>query len=396
MTTVPLSFEPEWLSVEGVTSPKLAATWCRLVIRVDEQAVTRVEDLDGRTSRQGIFVSAYPLAEWIATHWWMLRSHVRGAAALEVASVGSRALSRMPLSVHDMRSAGDGFFWPTLLILPEGQNTLLSWTPDRSPLGGRIRFVSTGRVWAASDAVQTSLASFVESVLDRLIDMGVRGTLLEEEWTAVSAADVDEARFCDTAAALGVDPYDVPEELARRIETLDALTSPGLVGELASAADPNRLSDDFSWVNRALVQLEQTRSADTSSSLAQLHQAMADRDDTSSPPWDVGWRQAASVRSLLVDQPTDRISLDGLVGHGYVASNDSALQGLGSAREGQLKLVLGSKSSPTAQRFLDARTLWRGLNTVDRPYLLTTAGTYDQRVERAFAAAAPSPGLWHC
>src|SRR4051794_9160013 len=106
-----LRIEPEWLGAEGVKSPELAATWCRLSISVDGRVVTRVEDLAANSIRSGIFCSAYPLAEWIATHWWPLRSHVRAATVLDRQPTGfdRAALSEgNGFASHDMRTAADG------------------------------------------------------------------------------------------------------------------------------------------------------------------------------------------------------------------------------------------------------------------------------------------------
>ncbi len=67
----------DWEPAEGITAPELAATWCRLEVRVAGRVVSAVEDERTSSMRRAIFTSAYPLAEWIAENWWLLRAHVR-------------------------------------------------------------------------------------------------------------------------------------------------------------------------------------------------------------------------------------------------------------------------------------------------------------------------------
>jgi hypothetical protein len=100
------------------------------------------------STRNAIVCSAYPLAEWIATHRWVLRSHVRAAGELDrlPSSINFAAPSGANgAASHDMRTAVDGFLWPRLLIVPEGRRTLLAWTADESPQAGLLRFVAEGR-----------------------------------------------------------------------------------------------------------------------------------------------------------------------------------------------------------------------------------------------------------
>jgi hypothetical protein len=75
-----LGFDVEWEAADEVTTPELAATWCRLRINVNGTSVTSVEDTRTRNLRRGVYSSAYPLAEWIAEHWWQLITHARPSA----------------------------------------------------------------------------------------------------------------------------------------------------------------------------------------------------------------------------------------------------------------------------------------------------------------------------
>jgi hypothetical protein len=388
--------EPEWLAVDGVNSPELAATWCRLSISVDGQVVTRVDDLIAHASRSGIFCSAYPLAEWIATHWWPLRSHVRPAALLERAAASGRpgALREADsLASHDLRAAGDGFLWPRLLIVPQGARTLLTWMADEASRGGPIRYVSSGQAWTWPTDVQSSLAGLVAATIDRLHEMAVAGTLLQEEWQAIATADADEAAFCDAAAALGLDPYDVSESTADSINSIGAMLSPALASEFTTAADPARIHEDLDWITRGLKRISHKPGAATAP-LRRLRD-LALHEDDDGPPWEIGWRQAQTVRRALRVVDTDPIELGEVFQHHYHETGDPSLQALASGLSGHIAIVAGARTTKPGQRFVESRALWRDLHVMDRPYLLTTAATFEQRIERAFAAEllAPASGI---
>lgn len=392
----PFALEIEWLPADGVTSPELAATWCRLSISVSGQVVTRVEDLTANSTRTGIYCAAYSLAEWVATHWWALRSHVRPAALLDRRgpAPGPLGLSDTNgVASHDMRAAGDGFLWPRMLIVPEGQRTLLAWEADVAPQADVLRFVSTGRTWASPAVVQSALASFVGAVIDRLHDMEVPRTLLEEEWQSILQADAEEVAFCDAAAALGLDPYELDDQAVGSIESLGAIMGPELVAEFAAAVDPRRIREDADWVAQGLKRISHEPGA-ARGPLAKLR-GLEHHDGAAGPPWEIGWDQARAARRILRVSDTDAIGLDGFIVHKHLASADTALQAVASGVSGRIEVVLGLSAGIAGQRFIDGRALWRSLHVRHRPSLLTTAATFEQRVERAFAAEllAPASGI---
>jgi hypothetical protein len=104
--TVGLDVNIEWLEAPGVTTPELAATWARYEIWAGNECITQVEAADG-TFRRSVYGSLYPLAQWIASNWWLLTSHVR-PSAVEARYWTWQNVGTYPwLSVHNFRSAGD-------------------------------------------------------------------------------------------------------------------------------------------------------------------------------------------------------------------------------------------------------------------------------------------------
>lgn len=169
----------EWEQADGVTAPELAATWCRLEIVVAGRHVTTVEDVRTSTVRRGVSTSAFPLAEWIAEHWRLLRRHLR-PSTVPVSAWTWQHLSLQPwLRSHNLRGAGEALPRPDLTVVPEGSVTRLVWRawPDGDP-GTHL---TSGDTDLAGGLVHEALGRFVEAVLTRLAEAGGTGTRLQQE-----------------------------------------------------------------------------------------------------------------------------------------------------------------------------------------------------------------------
>jgi hypothetical protein len=124
--TPSVRFEYEWEPAVDVRSAELASTWARFEMWVGDRCVTQVEDAASGSGRRSIYCSLYPLAEWIAFNWWALEAYVR-PSALEPEAwsyrrlVGRHSNDSRWLRQHNIRAAGDGFLWPNLSIIPEGE-----------------------------------------------------------------------------------------------------------------------------------------------------------------------------------------------------------------------------------------------------------------------------------
>jgi hypothetical protein len=247
--------EWEWEPAPSVRAPEHRATWARIEIVVGREHVTLVEDKDSASSRRSIYCPLYPLAEWVTYNWWLLRANSRPAIPVELlkrGSIGRQDPDWEGARRHCMRSIGDGFLWPNLLIVPEGSETLLRWSSDE--VHGRdrgIRYLSRGYRFVASTAVTYALSVVVESVIARLRDQGVTDVPLIDEWDAIQQADDEESQFCLAAARLGLDPYsdnDFPEDgLLKAGHEL----SGSLLDDFLDAVNPKRLDAGLSWVANA-------------------------------------------------------------------------------------------------------------------------------------------------
>ena len=192
-----LSFDVDWMDAEGVKGPELAATWASLRIQAGSSTVTLVLDERTGTVRGHLYVSLYPMAEWLATNWWFLTSEMESPFKHDDADFRRR---------HSLAANREGYAYPDLHVFPQGGLTRLVWHRGGIPWT-KTRLLEAGELVMDSAELQEVCGGFVDRVIARLVSLGIGDTLLQQEWEAVRSADAEEAEFCRAAAALGWDPY---------------------------------------------------------------------------------------------------------------------------------------------------------------------------------------------
>lgn len=384
----------EWLPAPGVSTPELAATWARYEVWVEGRCVTQVEATDG-TFRRSVYGSLYPLAEWIASNWWLLSSHIRPTGVDARYCTWENSDTQPWLEFHNFRAAGDGMAWPNLTILPEGATTHALWAPDSAPTFGSVRFAVGGRAIVRTEEALQGLATVVDNVIGRLAEAGRPKTRLTEEWAAVSGADDEEVQFCRTVARLGLDPYSIGDQLAEDVIAVSGSISPDIAADFFDTADPAALSGAAAWVQQAAA-AAQAASAEAREDLGQLFAAVNPVKNLLADlykPWEAGYEMARRVRRELSVADTDRFDLSPWVGIGRIVGDSHGLQGFGAVSEGRCGVVFGSESSaPPAPVFGSARALGRALIDANQTaFVLSSARGRNERAAGAFAAELLAP-----
>ena len=114
-----------------------------------------------------------------------------------------------------------------------------------------LTFLTSGDVYLPATAVQRALADFVVQVLDRLEEYGISGTPLQQEWRALSQLDSEQREFVAAAARLGLDPFNLDDDVGEAIEGLSGQMDDALFEEFLDSADPARLVAARQWLERA-------------------------------------------------------------------------------------------------------------------------------------------------
>ena len=163
-----LIFDYRWAKeVARSASPELQATWAVLSIRADSDSLLVAIDRETSDQRDWIVVPLYPIAEWIASSWWLLFEN-------------PRALSKKPRDHRSLRSCGDGFLWPDLSFKSLGDAIEIRASSTSAGENEYISFRAHDPVWVDSGEVRLRFTELVEAVLRRLAEAGVTNTPLHE------------------------------------------------------------------------------------------------------------------------------------------------------------------------------------------------------------------------
>lgn len=384
----------EWEPSPGVTDPLLAATWCRLEIRLGGRGVTTVEDSRSRALRRAVYTSAYPLAEWVAERWWLLQHHMR-PSAVPHRDWSWAEVQRQPwLRSHNLRAAGGGMPWPDLTLVPEGAGARVQWRAGAGLADSPLTFLTSGEDYLPAAAVVDPLERFVDQVLQRLREHRLTGSALEREWALVSESDSDEMAFAGAVARLGLDPYDVDDELADDVVALADDLDPQLLTEFLDSVRPDGLRAAARW----LQQSRDVVTPLTRPSLLDLGTPVPDGGPMQADgPWGRGYALARAYRKQLGLGPRELFPCEEYVGSATLDAPAAGLQGAVCVDGDQLGLVLPAEIpfSAASRRFAQGRALGLSLLTDRRLMLLDPAHTELTKAARAFAAEllAPAEGI---
>lgn len=366
---------------------ELRATWARLEISVAQTTITSLIDFESRGIRNSVFLPLYPLAEWLATHWWFLFYEVE---------TPRRSTSDQYDRRHNLRYGGEGFAMPSLTIQPLGNQVKLEWRRIRLD-AQNLGFTETGSIHVAARELRRTFSDFISAVIKRLQEIGINGTLLEEEWRSIQAIDPEERDFCSAAASLSLDPYTLDEGQQQKIiEASKALPS-SLLPDFFAVADFSDLPAQTSQVLEALES-----SGNNSANLAalkSLREEVASVKVLSGPPWRQGYEFARELRQRL-NLNGDRLgSLSALakalgvpprqldIAILKVPGLPGFLDALGATNSRQSPGFAVTSRRDESIRFAFCRALFEYLTIpVDQPLIVTRARSERQKRNRAFAA----------
>lgn len=278
-----IDFRFDWHDGKGLRGPELAATFASLCIDVGRRSLTTVFDERARTVRNRIFVPLYPVAEWLAANWWFVAfEHENTTKSAHPAFIRR----------HSLGTGTDGYAMPDLTIFPYGGRTQLRWG-ELQPAHTRTVFWSSGSVVVDREQFMHDCATFIDAVVTRLFEHGIHSTFLQDEWAAIQAMDEQESSFCEMAAGLGWDPYDLDDN-----EQSQVITLADQLGELREEAVA--VIDWQDPTKDGLVILDAVEDAkEYELPLGDILSGLASGESRELPPWEDGYRLAQKVRSHL-------------------------------------------------------------------------------------------------
>jgi hypothetical protein len=285
----------------GARGPELAATWADVRILLAGRMLTEREDQRIRKIRDSLSIPLYPIAEWVAVNWWSLCFEDR---------------ARPGAGLHSLLEAREGFPLPNLSFRPQGEQMIVVCEPIvHEP--SKSRFLCGAQQYLRKVAVVEELERLIEAVIQNLQENAITSTFLQREWARILASESDprERAFCEHAARLGLDPYDMDATVGSRIDALLDRMPPTLTQDFFDSADVERLDEDaepiFSFLDLA------SKSQHGGSGWRELRETV--RIDTASPvPWQQGYGLAIQLRNHL-----------GLQDHRFTGSDSDLMRAFG-------------------------------------------------------------------
>ncbi len=206
-----------------------------LKIALDDQVVTRNEDIWSRTVRDEVRLSAYPLALWFAASWWRLRWE----------PLPTSLPSHSWRMAHELTAAGHGYIWPRMLFASDGEITQIWAVQSKPDSAAVVRYLANGAQTLSSPEFERVIDKFINGVLARLDAVGIQNTTLHELWREVNEErqDQDIAAYRQLEAMLGFDPDECPEDLHNQLSGLIPQAGSNAVIEIApvcASAQPEK------------------------------------------------------------------------------------------------------------------------------------------------------------
>lgn len=397
-----LRFDFHWEDPLEARVTELRATWAQLRILVDDEPVTKVYDDTSRTVRDSLYLPLYPLAEWFATHWWILWN--------ELGTPDRRREPAYRLR-HSLRDAREGYALPNLDIHSLGDAVRLTWEPQRLPYH-RLEFLGGGFAELPLDVVVGAVKDLISAVVGRLADympetntrsqLKRSPTLLEQEWAAILAADDDEKQFCEAAGTLGLDPYVLDDQGRATLLGSSTILPSSIQKDLFSVANFNELPLES---ERTLAALGTCRANTANLQVLKdlrndgLRQTLVEHE----LPWRQGYAFARAFRQELGLSPSQPLrSLAALAAALHVpeAELHEAVRTSPLPRATSVAMDCNTQDSPGfamragrehARMFHLSRAPFEALTAPTPTALLTNASSSRQRRNRAFAAEFLAP-----
>ncbi len=383
-----------WLA-SGNDEPEYRSTMAMFELCLGGTKLTQHEDIWSQTIRDGVLVSAYPLARWIASSWWRLNCE-----PLPAHNVSPTTDWRM---AHELGAANHGFVWPQVMFASDCEIMQVWAVPSKASPNQSVRYLN-GLNESANISLgdfQRSAEGFVEAVIYRLDAVGIRDSDLVKLWAEVQEerSNRESARYRRIEAEMGFDPDECPEETMRQALRLDEIMGTSALTELAPLYGKVSGGASLDVIERM------TTSEGINGTPRQGILNVRSGVVSHQVPWKKAVDDARTLRQTIGNtvHPVDNATIYDLLGlnsqdveQWSPASRSSA--GVAIPGPGNEFKFLPRKRHPVAKRFELSRFLADYLRsgTSNGGWLTSTdLGTARQKYQRAFAAEflCPIAGL---
>jgi hypothetical protein len=188
----------QWPSApEAGGNNALDSSLARFEIKAGSSALTSFLTDEGLKNTY-LTVPAYYLVEWLAQNWWSFLYEPRKD---DRSDADSEFRSR-----HWMGIPRNGFALPDLMFAPSGE------TMEVISRQAYLRFAhvsfteATGAIVRTVD-VRDQFSNFIEAVLARMSEQGVKDSEAHTAWKRVVDTSSDDELYCRLIGSMGLSPY---------------------------------------------------------------------------------------------------------------------------------------------------------------------------------------------
>lgn len=208
-------------------SREVARTAAEISIAVDRWVATHADDRWAKSVRDEVFLSAYPLALWLADSWWRLR--------WESDPEGERNRTTSWSMAHELPAAGYGFLWPSLTFIADGETIDVICRASGVDPAEPIRYHENFRAVVPAPSFERAVDDFISTVLARLADEQPDSEL-RSIWDGVRGdrANPRLSYLRQLEARLGYDIAEAPEELLHSLLNMVDRAGDSAIQEVAS------------------------------------------------------------------------------------------------------------------------------------------------------------------
>ena len=275
--------------VDAGPSPDVLAQYTMAALSVDAggAVITGALDRQSGTYSRNVVVPLFSIAEWLVANWWHIWHEVGDVDKQPHPAFEAR---------HNLAFAGDGFVLPSLRMTRATGRMRLEWA-RYSPEYARIEFVDAGEHEVEPEELETQFRNLIDAVLERLHGRQETRAAAEDlgrAWTAVNDLDEEELEFSRAAALLGIDPFDVPDDVAGALAVFWERTDPSVREDALAVASEDSLARVSGWLDGAIERLAATpRGGDWPVLRERLQRPDGDE------PWALGYALARGARGWV-------------------------------------------------------------------------------------------------
>lgn len=381
-----IKIDSEWIDSDENFRAEYDCTFGALGINADNIWLTEFELESGARGRR-LEVPAYPLAEWLVENWWSLfYEPEKGEQSRRDPAFRAR---------HWFGTAREGFALPDAWMHAAGRGAVAFRAGPTHFPHARLTLFNQCDMLLRTDDASRELASFIDSVVQRLAAKGVADTNLQKIWLAYNGLDQDERRFCSLLGALGISPYEAAPDLAELLTQILGQASETVTEDFCEAADEGDLLEAAADMRSTLDALEVEPQFDLSK-LFRLYGRIE------SSPKRAALSAARAVREHFHINSRDPHGGEAFLGAFNLQSNIYDREGIneteepvlhGSLRRSANRLQFNLIRKQVGARRFDATRAcymaWAQASDGDR--LVTRARVPDQQASRIFAAEILAP-----